>query len=138
MLKHLAYTFLRYKLHIQEMVCMGKVFRSFRFDGALYEKFGAVCKADNFTATGALERFMQSCVDSETIVFGDASPSSYEAEARVLIDWLSKDKHFYRSKGGEEEVNIQGKLLWLLSKIRNPELQNQIETSLKHSVTPKK
>jgi hypothetical protein len=117
---------------------MGKVFRSFRFDGELYKKFSATCEADNFTATGALERFMKSCVEAQTIVFGETNLPSYETEARVLIDWLSKDKHFYRSKGGEEEINIQGKLLWLLSKIQNPEIQTQIETSLKQSVPAKK
>lgn len=117
------------------MVCMGKVFRSFRFDGELYKKFGAVCKADNFTATGALERFMQSCVEAQAIVFGEGSLASYETEARILIDWLNKDKYFYRSKDGEE-VSIQGRLLWLLGKIKNPEL-NQVENSLKRSVTAK-
>ena len=39
-----------------------------------------------------------------------------------MVDWLGKGKRFYLAEGGEE-VNIQGRLLWLLPKVRNPALK---------------
>jgi hypothetical protein len=36
--------------------------------------------------TGAFERFMQSCVDADVLVFAESYAAIYEVEARVLAD----------------------------------------------------
>jgi hypothetical protein len=112
----------------------GKVFRGFRFDPEIYEGFGRLADAAGVTLTGALERFMRVCVEADALVFPDVGVAGFEAEARVLVDWLGKGKRFYRAAGGEE-VNVAGRLVWLLSRVRDPELIALVERRLKESVS---
>jgi hypothetical protein len=86
--------------------------------------------------TGAFERFMSVCVDGGELVFPERGASGFEAEARVLVDWLGKGKRFYRGDAGEE-VNIAGRLVWLLSRVRDSELIAEMEKQLKESVPEK-
>jgi hypothetical protein len=46
---------------------------------------------------------------------------------------LRKGRHFYRGEGGEE-VNIPGRLLWLLPRVRSAGLKGEMEEQLKKSV----
>jgi len=57
----------------------------------------------------------------------------FEVEARVFVDWLEKGKHFFRTEDGEE-VNVQGRLLWLLPRVQDAALKKHIEDALKNSV----
>jgi hypothetical protein len=43
---------------------------------------------------------MAGCVQADTLVFADRRVMDYEAEARVLVDWLGKGKYLYRSEEG--------------------------------------
>ena len=65
---------------------MGRVFRSFRFDGELYAGFARVCGVSGCTVTGAFDRFMRGCVAAEGLVFAEADLAGFEAQARVLAD----------------------------------------------------
>lgn len=112
---------------------MAKVFKGFRFDAELYGGFKEVAGAGGFTVTGAFERFMRGCVECGFLVFPDERLGDFEVEARVLADWLGKGKRFYRGEDGGE-VNIQGRLFGLLSKVRDAELKAQVEKVLKASV----
>lgn len=112
---------------------MGKVFKGFRFDPELYEGFGRLAVARGVTITGAFERFMSACVECDALVFPECGLAGFETEARVLVDWLGKGKRFYRGGAGEE-VNIAGRLVWLLSRVRDPELIALMERRLKESV----
>jgi hypothetical protein len=67
------------------------------------------------------------------LVFPDKGILDFEVEARVFVDWLGKGKRFFRAEGGEE-VNIQGRLLWLLPKVQDAALKVMIEDVLKKSV----
>ena len=113
---------------------MGKVFKGFRFENEPYERFKNVAGKDGITMTEAFERFMIGCVEAGTLVFPEKATVNFEAEARVFVDWLEKGKRFYRADGGEE-VNIQGRLLWLLPKVHDNALKREIEDTLKKSVT---
>ncbi len=113
---------------------MGKVFRGFRFEPALYEAFCRLAEREGLTATGAFERFMAGCVGVDTLVFPDRLVSDFEAEARVLVDWLGKGRYFYRTPEGTE-INICGRLLTLLPKVADPPLKRSIEETLKNSVS---
>ena len=86
---------------------MAKIFRGFRFEAQLYSDFQSVASAAGLTATCAFERFMKACVERKLLVFPEMSVEGFEAEARVLVDWLSKGKRFYRSESGTD-VNIAG------------------------------
>ena len=112
---------------------MVKVFKGFRFESGLYNDFHKVADSCGFTLTGAFERFMRECVGAGALVFPDRGVLDFEVEARVLVDWLGKGKCFYRGEGGEE-VNIQGRLLWLLPKVHDSALKREIEDVLKKSV----
>lgn len=57
----------------------------------------------------------------------------FEAEARVLVDWLGKGRRTFRRAGGEEVV-VSGRLLWLLPKVRDVWLRGEMEKQLKWSV----
>lgn len=105
----------------------------FRFEPSLYERFCKIAHSANFTATGAFEAFMAGCVAANSLVFVERQTLDFESEARVLVDWLSKGKHLYRLDDGKE-VNIQGRLLYLLAKVQNKALRGQIEDTLKDSV----
>jgi hypothetical protein len=112
---------------------VGKVFKGFRFDPELYAAFGRLTDAGGVTITAAFERFMSGCVEADALVFPELGAAGFEAEARVLVDWLGKGKRFYRGEKGEE-VNIAGRLVWLLSHVHDSELIETIESRLKGSV----
>jgi hypothetical protein len=112
---------------------LGKAFKGFRFQPQLYADFMKVARLGGYTVTGAFEKFMGGCVEVDALVFPDRRILDFEAESRVLADWLGKGKHFYRTETGEE-VNIQGRLLWLLPKINDCALKKDVEEVLKKSV----
>lgn len=112
---------------------VAKVLKSFRFEPELYAEFCKVVDAGGLTITGVFERFMRCCVEADALVFADLGVPECEAEARVLVDWLGKDKYFYRSTENEE-VNIQGRLLSLLRRVQDDALRQQMEDVLKTSV----
>jgi len=109
------------------------VFKGFRFDPELYASFSRLTARAGCTLTATYERFMSVCVERGVLVFPEVNVEGFEAEARVLVDWLRKGKRFYRGEG-EEEVNIAGRLVWLLAKVRNVELRSSVEDVLKRSV----
>ncbi len=76
------------------------------------------------------------CVTDGGLFFPKKETVGFEAEARVLVDWLEKGKHFYRSAEGEE-INISGRLIGLLSKVSDAALRLRMEEALKKTVTEK-
>jgi hypothetical protein len=120
-------------LFVLELSAVGKVYKGFRFDPELYAGFKRLASSGGCTVTGAFERFMNVCVERGVLVFPEREVAGSEAEARVLVDWLEKGKRFYRGEGGEE-VNIAGRLVWLLAKVRSVELRSSMEEQLKRSV----
>jgi len=112
---------------------MAKKFRAFRFNPELYASFKEVVSACGYSVTGAFEKFMGVCVESNVLVFPEKpNVEDIEAEARIILDWLKKGKYWYRLGG--EELSISGRLLTLLPKIQNRELKKDIEEGLKRSV----
>ena len=74
----------------------------------MYACFAKVAGAAGCKMTGAFERFMQGYVEADALVFAERG-ANFEVEARALMDWLGKEKRFYRAQGGVE-VNVQGTL----------------------------
>ncbi len=128
MLIRFSYTF------VFTVVVVGKVSKNFRFDPKVYGCFKRLVGVGGFTVTGAFERFMVCCVGGGVLVFPDCGVEGFEAEARVLVDWLGKGRRFYRGEGGVE-VNISGRLVWLLPKVRDAKLRDELEETLKGSVS---
>jgi len=133
--------FLLYNLYIHFAVilcCEGglldKLFRGVRFKPELYYEFKRLADSDGFTVTRAFERFMEVCLGQGGVVFPDYKLEGLEAEARVLLDWLRKGKRFYRYVG-KEEVNVVGRLVFLLTRVRDAGLRGDIEAELKKSVS---
>jgi len=119
------------------VVWLPRIFRGFRFDIEVYKAFAKLASEEGYTATGALEQFMRICVDEGALVFPEKRIEGLEVEAKVLSDWLLKGKRFYRKEEGEE-INISGRLLWLLPKVRGAELRGQIEQALRQPVPIKR
>ena len=113
---------------------MAKIYRGFRFETQLYRDFQSIASAAGLTATGAFERFMNACVERNLLVFPEMSVEGYEAEARVLVDWLRKGKRLYRSENGIE-VNVAGRLIELLLRVHDSKLMIEMEDVLKSSVS---
>lgn len=112
---------------------VAKVFKAFRFKPQLYAQFTTVAKAGGFTVTEVLTRFMQDCVDADAVIFPEKHLVNFETEARVLVDWLSKGKRFYRDKG-DVEINVQGRLFELLGKVQDTTLLSEMKEALQKSV----
>jgi hypothetical protein len=123
-----SYTF------VYTVVLVVKVLKSFKFDPRIYSSFKQLASGGGYTVTGAFERFMSGCVESGGLVFPEWGVEGFEVEARVLVDWLRKGKHFYRGDGGVE-VNISGRLVWLLPKVHDSKLREAMEKALKGSVS---
>ena len=110
---------------------MVKKKKIFRFNEDLYGEFKQICTLNNFTLTEALERFMAGCVEAGRLVLPEKT--DYNVEARIMVDWLSKDQFFYRGESGDE-LSVQARLLWLLPKISDPAIKQQVEETMKKAV----
>ncbi len=115
------------------VIYVAKVLRGIRFETQLYNDFKKVASAGGYTVTGAFERFMTGCLENGVLVFPERGTAGFEAEARVLVDWLRKGKRFYYGEGGVE-LNIGGRLILLLPKVCDSELRRTMEEVLKGSV----
>ena len=112
---------------------LDKLFRGVRFEPELYYEFKRLADSDGFTVTRAFERFMEVCLGQGAVVFPDYKLEGLEAEARVMLDWVRKGKRFYRYVG-KEEVNVVGRLVFLLTRVRDVGLREDIEAELKKAV----
>jgi hypothetical protein len=121
-------------MFVYMVVFVVKVLKSFKFDPEIYGVFKGLVRVGGCSVTGAFERFMGSCVEGGVLVFPDRGVEGFEVEARVLVDWLGKGRRFYRVEGGGE-VNISGRLVWLLPKVRDAKLRCVLEETLKDSVS---
>jgi hypothetical protein len=75
---------------------------------------------------------MSSCVEDGVVSFPTAvAAGDVEAEARVMLAWLKKGRHWYSPESGEQEFSVEGRLLQLLPRVRDQALKETIEESLK-------
>jgi len=83
--------------------------------------------------TEAFEKFMRTCVGGGAVRFPEAerNRSGVEAEARVLLNWLSKGQTSYSITSGGEEISVHARLLQMLSQVKDEALQKEIEEQLK-------
>jgi hypothetical protein len=106
-----------------------KHLKSFRFNNQTYIAFKQTASKNGYTATAALEKFMESSVE-HGLVFPSASKTEdTEAEARILLAWQKQGQAWYYQ--GKDEVSTSGRLLELLPKIGNAQLRAEIEETLK-------
>jgi hypothetical protein len=113
------------------MKSMPKVFKAFRFNPELYERFKVLASENGYTVTGTFEKFMSSAVECG-LNFPSASKTSEDAEteARVILALLKKNKYWIRIDD-KKEVSIPGRLLQLLPNVKEPSLRQNIEETLK-------
>ncbi len=109
---------------------MPKMFKAFRFNPQLYESFKELTAKNGYTVTGAFEKFMASAVEFGLIFPSANKTESLEAEARIMLVWLKKNKYWV-NLGGKGETSIKGRLLELLPKIEDVKLREEIEETLK-------
>jgi hypothetical protein len=105
----------------------------FRFNSELYSRFKDLVSKSPYTVTGAFEKFMGLCVEEGVLSFPSSvtAEGDVEAEARVMLAWLKKGKHWYSPESGEEEFSVEGRLLQLLPRVRDQALKEKIEESVK-------
>lgn len=113
---------------------MVKVFKGFRFDPELYERFKGVAGSSGLMVTEAFERFMRVCVEAGAVRFPEveSSRSRIDAEARVLLAWLRKEQFWYQVNE-EKEISVCGRLLQMLTLVESDSLRREIEEELKKS-----
>ncbi|MGD0449526.1 MAG: hypothetical protein ABSA79_00540 [Candidatus Bathyarchaeia archaeon] len=110
---------------------MPKMLKAFRFNPELYEKFKVLASESGYTVTGAFEKFM-----SNALEYGLAFPSATkvnedaETEARVLLTLLKRNKYWVRMDE-KKDVSVTGRLLQLLPNIKETNLRQDIEQTLK-------
>jgi len=104
----------------------------FKFNSELYKRFKDLVSRSPYTVTGAFEKFMSSCVEDGVLSFpSSAAAGDVEAEARVMLAWLKKGRHWYSPESGEGEFSVEGRLLQLLPRMRDQALKVTVEESLK-------
>jgi len=54
-----------------------------------------------------------------------------EAEARIILAWLKKDKYWHYVGDGEKSINVKGRLLKLLYQVHDNHLKREIKEELK-------
>ena len=109
---------------------MPKVFKAFRFNPQLYADFKELASKNGYTVTAAFEKFMECAVEFGLVFPSAAKTENVEAEARVMLTWLNKDKYWV-NLGGGEETSTRGRLLELLPKVEDAKLREEIEETLK-------
>jgi hypothetical protein len=114
---------------------MVKVFKGFRFDPELYERFKEVADRDRLMVTEAFKRYMRASVDARTVKLPEPKSrgrSGVDAEARVLLAWLRKGQTSYWINE-DKEVSIHVQLLQMLTKVEDEALQEETEQQLQKS-----
>ena len=109
---------------------MPKSRKGFRFNPQLYDAFSELAAKNGYTVTGAFEKFMASAVEFGLTFPSAAKTERLDAEARVMLVWLKKDKYWV-NLGGKEETSTRGRLLELLPRIEDAKLREEIEETLK-------
>jgi hypothetical protein len=109
---------------------MPKVLKSFKFNPQLYASFKELAAKNGYTVTAALEKFMMGAVEYGLVFPSAVKTEAVEAEARVMLAWLEKDKYWV-SLDREQEISTRGRLLQLLPKVENAQLRAEIEETLK-------
>lgn len=109
---------------------MPKSRKGFRLNPQLYNAFKELASKNGYTVTGAFEKFMASAVEFGLVFPSAVKAEHVDAEARVLLVWLKKDKYWV-NLGGKEETSTRGRLLELLPKIEDAQLREEIEETLK-------
>lgn len=109
---------------------MAKKIKAFRFHPDVYMRFRELASTGGYTVTGAFEKFMRTCIECEQLVFPEPiKAEDAEAEARIMLAWLRKDRYRYSFRG--QEVSVAGRLLQLLPKVHDASLKMEIEEELK-------
>ena len=87
---------------------MPKTPKLFKFNSELYTRFKDLVSKSPYTITGVFEKFMSSCVEDGVLSFpSSAAAGDVEAEARVMLAWLKKGKHWYSPESGEDEFSVR-------------------------------
>jgi hypothetical protein len=108
-----------------------KTLKTFRCDLELYGRFKDLVSKSGYTVTGAIEKFMSSCVEKGVLTFPSSiTAEDVEAEARVMLAWLKRDQHWYSPGSGQEQFSVEGRLLQLLPRVRDSALKEKVEESL--------
>ena len=108
---------------------MARAFRSFRFNPQVYASFKELTQKNGYTVTSALEKFM-STSSQYGLVFPSPKTVDAEAEARIMLTWLSQKRYWFRIDT-KEEISVIGRLLQNLPNISNADLRAEIEEALK-------
>jgi hypothetical protein len=105
-------------------------------DSAVWEEYRQLCSREKLRPAEPIEKFVRFIVSggSAKAVFPmlDASQrqESFDAYARVLLDWLRKDIG-YVSMPGENGAPVESMLLQTLKHVTNRNLRSEIEEALK-------
>ncbi|MGA3191281.1 MAG: hypothetical protein ABSD73_02060 [Candidatus Bathyarchaeia archaeon] len=111
---------------------MPKEFKAFRFNSQLYASFKELASKNGYTVTGALEKFMSSAVEHGLVFPSTAQLEDVEREARIMLTWLRKGDNWV-NLDGKEETSTKGRLLALLTKVKDAALKTQITEALEKS-----
>lgn len=110
---------------------MPKMLKAFRFNPELYQKFKALASENGYTVTGAFEKFMSSALEyGLNFPTANKTCEDAETEARVLLTLLKKNKYWVR-QDEKKNISVTGRLLQLLPNIKETNLRQDIEQTLK-------
>jgi hypothetical protein len=109
-----------------------------RVDSELWQTYRLLCRREKLRPSKPIEEFLRLMVDADSAVsvlslMREATRSrveGLEAYARVLLDWYTHGKFWFRVQGEEHEAPVEGQLLESLKLIADPDLRKLIEEAL--------
>jgi hypothetical protein len=117
-------------LYIRVGENLAKPHKSFRFDPQVFDNFRKLALKNGYTATAALEKFMNLAIDHGLVFPAAVKTENVEAEARIMLAWL-KEGRYWVTLSGREETSTRGRLLLLLLNVEDVNLRVDIEETLK-------
>lgn len=109
---------------------MPKPLKSFRFNPQVYDTFKQLAAKNGYTATAALEKFMETSLEYGLVFPSAAKTEDAEAEARIMLTWFEQGRYWYNFTE-KQDVSTEGRLLQLLPKIASADLKRDIVKALK-------
>jgi hypothetical protein len=103
----------------------------------VWRAYRELCRGEKLRSSVPLEEFLKVVVENGSPsgvlnmmrAFRKTRAEGFEAYARVLLEWYTKGKRFFRASGSER-LSVEGLLLYALKDVGDSNLRGMIEEAL--------
>lgn len=109
-------------------------------DGQVWQGYRELCSGERLRPSEAVEEFLRFVLRGGSVLgamrliraVAESRCESFDAYARVLLDWLRKDV-YYVVTVDEAEASVEYMLLEALKQVTDPNLRKEVEEALKNA-----